>query len=633
MELEKANSPEYITIEGETKQQYRYKDIKSSVVCITNKYYWRHDDSRVVPIKTKDNKIRYYRLNSPLIARDENTGKYFLKTSFFKTEEGIYLNPESADVCKIGDKYYRKAFCVEINNRWYIKSDPQLHKCYVTGNYFLKTTGTVLSPQWYKNERNVVSRDVTTVTTVSGHLVRKDDAYAILNVNTGKVEYFHADEVPKNPKFVNVLFDFQDKTNPQEDRVVQRQALATDVNEGLQKGTVISYHIIPEGPGYYLPVALKPYFDECVETYIMPRILTKLAEVKKKINNKFSDLDDQENVAKKFMIISKPFPGKHPISRPPNSTVPVRSRTFTRTGGLQYSFGIEFETSQGLIQNEAALNELHLMAVGDRSIGAGEYVTAPLMGDNGIQLIEQACQLLNEETLVDDRCGLHVHIGSLFQPTKLRDVPNVKQAPSFSKQYLMNCVNLGALIEEELYSTLPPNREPTLYHCHSIKRFAPITDKNYATNFGAYLWGPYEWWLAPNEKCRESLWKFEPYTLGSGLNQRTQVGQWQEGRYKWLNLLPSYHEKKNKTTELRIFSGTTVFEKVYAYILTSMAFVYAADNHPEIIKPGVRLEDLFRLAFPKHENLQIFLYEFYKARKEKFNRKNIYPKLDLPFLK
>ena len=86
---------------------------------------------------------------------------------------------------------------------------------------------------------------------------------------------------------------------------------------------------------------------------------------------------------------------------------------------------------------------------------------------------------------------------------------------------------------------------------------------------------------------------------------------------------------------MRIFAGTTMVEKVYSYILFSLAFTYVLDNAPAIIKPGVTIKNVVDTAFGKfwHQALADELTSFHEMRKAKFNRTKIYPDLDLPFLK
>lgn len=612
-----------IKIEGQ-EGNFKLKKVEKLVVKITDKYYYKHDDERVVPIKNEQDKIRYYKTNSPLLCQDSDTGKAVLKSTCYLTEDGVYLSKNSDSVVSIDNKYYRKAFCTRIDGVWYLKSSDLVQES-VGGGYFLKSKGIKLSEKYYKKS-NIVPPNTKVVTTHDGHVIKADAAvtYFDLVKNTKIIEF----KPILKETLCSVPFDFQDKTNPQEERLEYVNILSSQIG-------MLTLLTLPSGANWTVPPNRYNYFVDCIETYIRPRYFNKIELIREKINSNYSDLDKEENIAKDFKIISKPFTGKSNLITPNTAGQAIRSKNFKLTGGLEYSFGIEFETSQGLIPTKELLEPLHTQCVGDRSIGAGEYVTAPMMGDDGVEIIKQLCKLLNAYTLVDDRCAIHVHVGSLFKAKVVEGkttTPEPKQAPSFSKQFLMNSVNLGALIEEELYCSLPKNRKPTLYHCHSIKRFAPCDSKNYNTNMGAYIFGEREWWLEPTESCPTKLFDFEKFKLNIERNQHTNVGTWPDGRYKWLNLIPSYLAIPNRTIEFRIFSGTTVFNKVYAYLLTSLAFTYVADNCPALIKPGITLSQMHNAAFKDSPKIMEFLNEFYAERTAKFNRTNIYGNLNLPFL-
>lgn len=607
-----------IKIVGMGNKLFPLSEIAATVVKIGQRYY-RRDHPSIVKVKTAENKYRFFRKESPYVFFDETTGQYVYKGDCVVTEDGVLLNPKLGQAVQIDGKWYRKQYCIEINKVWYLLTDPRLVSCAITGNNILKDTSLVIQNKYSKNIRYVstdLKERVHTLPDGETCLVGELSVYVDAN---GDLQKAHA----RNPIFrdglMDVLYDFQDKTNPQAERLINHGALVTDKNHF----TPISF------PGrvdrmYLVAKAKLPYFQKAIEDFIMPRFEEKIEKARAKLNAMFSDLDPNENTAKIFTYINGPWPGKHEIFIPRNSKNPVTSTSFKETGGLQYSFGIEFETSQGLVPNKL-LEDLGLSAVGDRSIGAAEYVTPPLQGDAGVRLLRGMCNVLNGHTLVDDRCGLHVHVGSLFKPTIKNPTPSAVQSPSFSKQYLINIINLCAYIEEELYKAMPASRKPTLYHCHSIKRFAGINQKNFSENLGAFIFGPKEMWVDAKGNA-VPLFEFSDYKLGQdGRNKDSRVGAWDDGRYKWLNLIHSYTNSRIKTTEFRIFSPTTVFEKTYAYLLLSLALVWCADNEMQIIKPGVTLATVIKTAFKSDPEIQSFLIQFYEERKKKFKRTEVYP--------
>lgn len=608
-------------------EKFNLDSVKNTVVKIADKYYFKHDDLRVVQVKNREGKYRFYRTDSPLITRDPETFKPYLKSECYKTEDGVYLPKNSPYVVELDGKYYRSCYVTKVEGVNYLITDDRLSKW--DGRYYLKTSMITLSSKYYQEGQRYVPKDIKTVEDHKGHLIRRSDSITVL---TDPLEFkkivLHRKEYDniarRDGEFCNILYDFQDKTNPQEDRLEFIQMNSLEVRQARDKNTLVMIKIIDAE--YEVPCTRLEYFQDKIENFILPRYLSKIDKVKEKIVRNYSDthLPEQENKATVFKIVNKPYPGKHPIFKSSNFGQYVTSKTFVKTGGLKYSFGVELETSQGLADFKL-LNPLGIDVVGDRSVGAGEYVTSPMQGDNGLLVLQDICKILNESTLVDDRCGLHVHIGTLSPESE-----DSKESVSFSKEFIKNSINLGALIEEELFRCMPKNRSPILYHCHSIKRFAPVTKTNFNANVGAYMFGPKEWWLEPNENCPVKMFDFEEYKLGSSRNHNTSVGNWADARYKWLNLIPSYTKRNSHTIEFRIFSGTTVYTKVYAYLLFSMAFTYVADNKPELIKTGVTITDLLKAAFGKSQ-IAKFAIEFFETRKNLFNR-NVYEGLNFDFL-
>ncbi len=598
--------PTLIRVEGQP-SQLKYTDVKNTVVLLSGKYYFKHDPS-LVKIPTPNGKYRFFRGTSPLII--QTTKGPILKSDAVLTEDGLWFYKQDPDIIQVdmqdgkGLRWFRKAYCTKLDDRWYCITDPRIVKNYITGKYIIRENAVILDLELYGT--NAYAKASDTITTKDGKITITTDSFQLMDGKTGEINYFSRHSEKARNQVASVFKDFQDKTNPQEDRVILTNAI---------KAELPTYYVciifgISSDFQYYVNKNHIAYVEEKIKEYIMPRQLSRCDEMRDAINKVFTDFDESENTAKSFKILNKGFPGKHNIYTPDNFGIPVKSRGFNLTGGLKYSFGIEFETSQGLVPKEY-LDDLCCKAVGDRSIGAAEYVTSPMEGNSGIALLEAQSTEFNKHTLVDDRCGLHVHVGG------------ISHSPSFSKEFIKNAINLGCYIEKELYSTLPPSRTPTLYHCHSIRRFGPVTNENFNTNVGAYIFGEKERWLDEDGKPITPF-PFTPYKLGASRNQNIKLGTWADGRYKWLNLINTYLKTDHKTIEFRIFPGTTSFTKIYAYLMFSLAFTYVADNIPKLIKPGVTLDDLFAEAFHKYPKIIDELSSFYCKRKERFQRKKIY---------
>lgn len=77
---------------------------------------------------------------------------------------------------------------------------------------------------------------------------------------------------------------------------------------------------------------------------------------------------------------------------------------------LKYSFGLEFETSQGYVPEDICFRD-GLIPLRDGSISGIEYSTVVLSGNEGIGLLERQLKSLKTYTNFNKECALHVHLG------------------------------------------------------------------------------------------------------------------------------------------------------------------------------------------------------------------------------
>lgn len=77
---------------------------------------------------------------------------------------------------------------------------------------------------------------------------------------------------------------------------------------------------------------------------------------------------------------------------------------------LKYTFGLEFETSQGFVPEDICYRD-GLVPLRDGSISGLEYSTVVLEGNTGLNLLRQQVADLKEHTCFDKECALHVHMG------------------------------------------------------------------------------------------------------------------------------------------------------------------------------------------------------------------------------
>ena len=260
------------------------------------------------------------------------------------------------------------------------------------------------------------------------------------------------------------------------------------------------------------------------------------------------------------------------------------SPTKLSTGGVGYTFGVELETSYGLLP-KPLVEKNGCKAVGDRSIGALEYVTKPLHGDAGMKSLMDLVSDLGKFTHVDSRCGLHVHVGG----SKDTD------SPAFNRAFSVYAIKLGLMVQDEMFSIMPPhrlenkNRDGVPYCGRIDEGFASISMKNWKEALGMYVYG-------------------RPFSDEN--NSRTRLFRWTPSRYRWLNLVNCNSDNGGrsdagsnsafKTIEFRIFEGTLNAVDIQSFVLLSLAFTKFVDCHQRLIDKGnVDLEFIIRKTLNK----------------------------------
>jgi hypothetical protein len=321
------------------------------------------------------------------------------------------------------------------------------------------------------------------------------------------------------------------------------------------------------------------------------------------------------------------------------------SPTYLITEGLQYTFGVEIETSSGILPNYLGAS-LNYKTVRDGSVDGGEYVTGVLKGDKGFENAQNLSNELAKRTAIDKKCGLHVHVGGA----------------SFNQTFIVSAYMLGLALEKELYAILPPSRRNNEY-CRALPKLdfdftnldstddLKIRTENYYNEIFKLLAKTY-----PSKGCN----KFTNHPRGArcGYDHSTP-------RYCWLNFVPAVFntkggpaanegrgeggnrplvidlglgERRNAeaprvvkecntyTLEFRSHSGTTNFTKIKNWIKICMAFVNFADNHYNsvikgyILENGVRqpitLKKVIEITYPKTNKS---LLAYIDKRVESFN--------------
>ena len=281
------------------------------------------------------------------------------------------------------------------------------------------------------------------------------------------------------------------------------------------------------------------------------------------------------------------------------------SNTFNLTHGMKYTFGVEIETCDSNLD----WSDLSLSAVHDGSVNGMEFVTGVLQGDKGLNMLSKICtELDNNHCYVDKTCGLHVHIGGA----------------NFNRKFSILAIMLGQMLQDEIYTMLPPSRLTSSY-CHKIKgkycNIKYVSKKLYPRTYSRQL------------KLLAEYVYSDSSEFDSTNNKKTAhpYGRYHSSRYTWLNLNNCSYSYSPDTVEFRCHSGTTNYTKMYNWILICMCFVRYIENHPRDIiesfkdfssqypKPCMLLRDIVSTGI-ENTDKAIELLEYIDARKDRFKQ-------------
>lgn len=124
------------------------------------------------------------------------------------------------------------------------------------------------------------------------------------------------------------------------------------------------------------------------------------------------------------------FDGKQEVVNP--------DKSYSLANYLKYSFGLEFETSQGYVPEDLCYRD-GLIPLRDGSISGIEYSTVVLSGNEGIALLEQQLESLKKYTDFNKECSLHIHFGGF----------------PLSREKIFNLYQLCKSLEEEISNLVP----------------------------------------------------------------------------------------------------------------------------------------------------------------------------------
>lgn len=255
-----------------------------------------------------------------------------------------------------------------------------------------------------------------------------------------------------------------------------------------------------------------------------------------------------------------------------------------------YTFGVEFETSTGFINNRQCVAN-GLIPLRDGSIDGIEYATVPLEGAKGLQALDNTAKLLHERTKHDDKCSLHFHIGGLRR----------------DEDAILAFYKLTELVENEIFAMFPLYKKHNFgfkrkhytkpYNPHTTRSLDRIIDRsNLIANFSR-LFG--DLCVANNySEYNNSLSNVQNHPLDPGGDRKWQI----RSRYFWCNIIPIIFTNK-KTVEFRVHTPTTDIIKILNFLFLCIGLTKLSNTHTKAILKGdfnsASLTDIiYRMGFP-----------------------------------
>lgn len=257
---------------------------------------------------------------------------------------------------------------------------------------------------------------------------------------------------------------------------------------------------------------------------------------------------------------------------------------------LKYTFGLEFETSQGYVPEDICFQD-GLIPLRDGSISAPEYSTVVLEGNNGIALLYQQLETLKEYTDFNKECSLHVHLGGY--PLKSDKIYNL-----YKTCYILQSELTRILPSLTFYSSEYKNNKKD--YCKKLPFYTSF-DKMYQQLVGRPFYGDFTQ-AHPNDIERKRKW-----------NVIT--------RYYFVNFINALCYNVNKTIEFRFLRPTYNFKKILLWLYIFNAILeysekYYSENeeitlsniinkcYPEGLRNElcVGIEKLYCLTLNQHSN-------------------------------
>lgn len=294
-----------------------------------------------------------------------------------------------------------------------------------------------------------------------------------------------------------------------------------------------------------------------------------------------------------------------------------------------YSMGIEYETSNGYLPPNL-LGPLGIVPLKDGSLREEngrepyEYTTVPLSGELGLETIKMQCDELSKRCEINQKCSLHIHIGSI---------------PKRSMEFVIALYKLAYNIQDEIFEMFPAyksNPEGYGFHknyCNKLpnlhleqERFnIPNLKPQQAKEIVKSAFDKIYWWASDNAvRNTDDYWN-----LNTMKHPKGEMEKWcYTSRYSWLNF-HNFLFSRRCTMEFRCHTPSLNFVKTSNWLFITTAIIQFAEQFTnEILRDEVTYNldtilDCYKNYFFKsfYENdystgVANYLKDYVKFRKE-----------------
>lgn len=225
----------------------------------------------------------------------------------------------------------------------------------------------------------------------------------------------------------------------------------------------------------------------------------------------------------------------------------LNNKSYIDESVLKYSFGLEFETSQGYVPQELCFRD-GLIPLRDGSISGVEYSTIVLKGNEGLSLLSQQIETLKKYTDFNKECSLHIHFGGY--PVTEKHIFTLNNVFVFVQRDLLNYIPKFSFMTDRYKANGKS-------YCKPVSLYSTFNSLYYAITGRAYLGSLVQ--PHPCDVAKKAKWNIK-------------------SRYMNLNLVNMMCYKSPKTVEFRFLRPTYSFEKIYTWILILNAILKYAEK-------------------------------------------------------